>query len=198
MQVSYSRIDCFHKCPNKYKLRYLDGLKTIPDDKHDNALYLGTALHTGLEVGVEAAIEQYLSNYPIITDAHVNESIKLEAMIPKAKAMIPKGQHEVLIDDPDFKGFIDLLVPVESDGGITTYDIYDFKYSNNKQNYLDSEQLHLYKYFFEKTHPLSVIRNLYYLMVPKSKCGQMKGEDLSSYRQRLEMDLDALEPELTP
>lgn len=210
-------------------MRYLDGLKTIPDDKPDNALYLGTALHTGLEVGVEAAIQQYYSNYPIITDEHINEAIKLEAMIPKAKQMIPDGQNEVLINDPDFKGFIDLLVPVKShdmtleerdeicsdcinysscgycqsgrcpygkyDG---FYDIYDFKYSNNKKNYLDSDQLHLYKYFFEKNNPLCSIRNMYFLMVPKSKCKPFKGEDLVSYRQRLLMDLKTLTPELVP
>ena len=114
MQVSHSRVECFNHCKRKYQMRYLDKLKTIPDDAPDNALYLGTALHTGLEVGVEAAIEQYYGSYPIITDDHINEAIKLEAMIPKAKQMIPDGQHEVLIEDADFKGFIDLLVPVNT------------------------------------------------------------------------------------
>lgn len=190
-------------------MRYLEGLKTIPDDKPDNALYLGTALHTGLEIGVEAAIQQYYSNYPIITDEHIHEAMKLEVMIPKAKQMIPDGQNEVLIDDPDFKGFIDLLVPVEwwedrSEYGVVKkikfqgYDLYDFKYSNNKQNYLNSDQLHLYKYFFEKNNPMCTIRNMYFLMVPKSKCKQIKGEDLMSYRQRLLLDLKTLQPELVP
>ena len=53
MQVSYSRVDCFNQCKQKFKFRYIDELKTIPDDKPDNALYLGTALHTGLEENVE-------------------------------------------------------------------------------------------------------------------------------------------------
>ena len=179
-------------------MRYLEGLKTLPDDKPDNALYLGTALHTGLEVDVEAAIDQYYGNYPIITDDHINEAIKLEAMIPKARQMVPDGQNEVLIDDPDFKGFIDRLVQVGEEGGITFYDLYDFKYSNNKQNYLKSDQLHLYKFFFEKNNPLCSIRNMYFLMVPKSKCKQIKGEDLQSYRQRLMLDLKTLTPELVP
>ena len=205
MQVSHSRVECFNQCPRKYQMRYLEGLKTIPDDASDNALYLGTALHTGLEVGVEEAIEQYYSNYPIITDDHINEAIKLEIMIPKAQKMIPEGQHEVMIDDPDFKGFIDLLVPVDPmvdpvyGYDLTTeFDLYDFKYSNNKQNYLNSDQLHLYKYFFEKHNPNCTIRNMYFLMVPKSKCKKIKGEDLLSYRQRLQLDLKTLEPELVP
>lgn len=198
MQVSHSRVECFHSCPRKFQLRYLEELKTIPDDKPDNALYLGTALHTGLEKGVEEAIQQYYSNYPIITDDHINEAMKLEVMIPKAKAMLPEGEHEVLINHPDFKGFIDLLVPVEEWGGMKSFDIYDFKYSNNTQNYLDSDQLHLYKFFFEKMYPMCVIRNMYFLMVPKSKCKQIKGEDLFAYRQRLLADLDTLKPELVP
>lgn len=212
MQVSHSRVECFNQCPRKYQMRYLEELKTIPDDAADNALYLGTALHTGLEVGIEEAIQQYYSNYPIITDDHIDEAIKLEVMISKAQKMIPEGQHEVLIEDTDFKGFIDLLVPVEEkiigeervwNDGISpvtmrVYDLYDFKYSNNKQNYLDSDQLHLYKYFFEKNNPMCIVRNMYFLMVPKSKCKKIKGEDLQSYRQRLQLDLKTLTPELVP
>ena len=30
------------------------------------------------------------------------------------------------------------------------YDLYDFKYSNNVGNYKKSQQLHLYKYFWER------------------------------------------------
>ena len=198
MQVSYSRIECFDSCPRKYQMRYLDGMKVIPDDKPDNALYLGTALHTGMEIGVDEAIAQYYANYPIITDAHIVEAIKLEAMINKARLMVPKGKDEVLIDDPNFKGFIDRLVPVGSEGGIDFFDLYDFKYSNNRQNYVDSKQLHLYKYFFERNNPLCFIRNMYFLIVPKSKCKQMKDEDLPSYRKRLIADLETLQPELVP
>ena len=151
-----------------------------------------------MEIGVEEAIQQYYSNYPIITDDHINEAIKLEVMIQKARQIVPEGQNEILIEHPDFKGFIDRLVPVGSEGGIEFFDLYDYKYSNNKQNYLNSDQLHLYKYFFEKTNPLCAIRNMYFLMVPKSKCKQIRGEDLTSYRQRLAMDLKTLTPELVP
>lgn len=198
MQVSHSRVDCFIQCPQKFKFRYIEELETIPDDKADNALYLGTALHTGLEVNTAEAIKQYYSNYPIITDDHINETIKLEVMIEKARNMVPEGINEVEISDEHFHGFIDLLVPVETNGMLQVYDIYDFKYSNNKQNYTESDQLHLYKYFYEKNNPLCSIRNMYFLMVPKSKCKPFKGEDLVSYRKRLLLDLKKLTPELVP
>ena len=91
----------------------MEGLNTIPDTEPDNALILGTALHTGIEEGVEKALDFYQSSFPILTDDHVNEMMKLEAMIPKAKAMLPPGgTFELPIGNADFVGFMDYLVPV--------------------------------------------------------------------------------------
>ena len=64
----------------------MEGLNTIPDTEPDNALILGTALHTGIEEGIEQALDFYQSSFPILTDDHIHEMMKLEAMIPKAKA----------------------------------------------------------------------------------------------------------------
>ena len=36
-------------------------------------------------------------SYPVISDAQVNEAMKLEVMIPKAAAMIPPGEHAMQI-----------------------------------------------------------------------------------------------------
>lgn len=185
-------------------MRYCDGIQTIKPDEADNALFLGTALHTGLEKGVEAAIKEYFMQYPVITDAHINEAIKLEVMIPKAKAKIPKGEFEVNISDDDFVGFIDLLAPVTSDtrlGGEyqelpDVYDLYDFKYSNNVNHYKDSVQVHLYKYFFEKLNPGKKIRNMFYLCVPKVNIKQKKTETLGQFRQRIQEELTKAEPKL--
>lgn len=204
MQVSYSRIETFESCPFKYKLRYLDKIETIKADNADNALFLGTAMHTGLEKNVEVAIKEYYMQYPVITDNHVNEAIKLELLIPKAKKLIPKGFNEVEISDDDFKGFIDLLAPVTSDtrlGGEYqdlpgVYDIYDFKYSNNVSHYKESVQIHLYKYFYEKLNPGKKIRNLYYLCVPKVNIKQKKTESLQDFRKRIQSECLNVEPKL--
>lgn len=142
--------------------------------------------------------------YPVISDAHINEAMKLEVMIPKAAAMIPSGEHEVKIEDDDFIGFIDLLAPAKTEqklGGEhqvipNVYDLYDFKYSNNVSKYKDSPQLHLYKYFFEKNNPGKIIRNMYFLFVPKVNIKQSKKEDLFQFRQRLQEELDKKEPQL--
>jgi len=202
--VSHSRVECFEKCPYQYDLRYNQSIRTIPPDNADNALFLGTALHTGLEKNVEAAIHEYFMSYPCITDAHVNEAMKLEAMIPKAKAMIPDGINELKIEDEDFVGFIDLLAPARTEqklGGQhqiipNVYDLYDFKYSNNVSHYKESPQLHLYKYFFEKNNPGKVIRRMFFLVVPKVNIKQSKKEDLFQFRKRIQEELDKAEPKL--
>lgn len=187
-------------------MRYIDRIQTLKPDEADNALFLGTAMHTGLEKGVNEAIQEYFMQYPIIADDHINEAMKLEVMIPKAKAMIPKGQFEVEISDDDFRGFIDLLAPVTSGtrlGGDyqelpNLYDIYDFKYSNNVSHYKDSVQVHLYKYFFEKCNPGKKIRNLFYLCIPKVNIKQKKTETLVEFRKRIQEELEAAEPNLIP
>ncbi|GHV06412.1 NTP-binding protein [Clostridia bacterium] len=195
MQWSHSRVECFESCGFKYKMRYLDGLLTLPPDNADNALILGTALHTGIEKGVDAAIEEYLNAYPIITDAHITEAMKLEDLIPKARKLAPRGTFEKLISTSDFKGFIDLLVPT---GNHNEYDLFDFKYSNNAAHYRDSPQLHIYKHFFEQANPNASIRNLNYLIVPKAKVKQVKGESLNQYRERIQDELNRIEPFLIP
>lgn len=204
MIVSHSKVECFESCPYRYDLRYNQKIRTIPPDNADNALFLGTALHTGLEKDVQTAIHEYFMQYPVISDAHINEAMKLEVMIPKAAAMIPSGEHEVKIEDDDFIGFIDLLAPAKTEqklGGEhqvipNVYDLYDFKYSNNVSKYKDSPQLHLYKYFFEKNNPGKIIRNMFFLFVPKVNIKQSKKEDLFQFRQRLQEELEKKEPQL--
>ena len=189
VQFSYSRVSAFKNCPFQFKLRYIDGLETIPDTMPNNALYLGTAVHTGLEKTVNEALDQYYSNYPVIDDLQINECIKLEFIIPKGKALIPEGKFEVKIEDDEFIGFIDLLV----DKGSNHFDIYDFKYSNNVDNYLKSGQLHLYKYYYEKNNPGHIVDNLYFVFLPKIQIRQKKTEDLYQFRKRLVSELEKAE-----
>lgn len=228
MQISHSRVECFEGCPYRYKLRYIDKYETLKPDNADNPLFLGTALHTGIEKDVNTAIKEYFAQYPIISDEHINEAIKLAYQISKAKNILPQGEYEVQIKDEDFIGFIDLLVPVQheltmeemdevcdncekncdcnyANSGIVCkkminrknptkyYDLYDFKYSNNIYHYKESPQLHLYKYYFEKTHPNEKIRNMKFVIVPKVGIRQKKTETLNDFRQRLDEELKKTE-----
>lgn len=179
-------------------MRYLDGIKTDSPTEPDNALILGQAVHTGIEKSLEEALEEYAFSYPIITDEHINEMIKLEVVIPLAKAAIPPGgEFEVKISDEDFHGFIDYLVPATIfERGVElpdTYDLYDFKYSNNVSGYKQSGQLHEYKYFFERNNPGKRIRNMYFVFVPKVTIRQKKTETLQEFRERLKSELAKVE-----
>lgn len=198
LRYSHSGIDCFMKCSFKYRLRYLQGITTIPATEPDNPLILGQAVHTGIEKSLEEAIREYCFSFPIITDEHINEIIKFETVIPLAKTAIPPGgKFEVEIKDDDFHGFIDYLVPATVfERGVElpdTYDLYDFKYSNNVSGYKQSGQLHEYKYFFEKNNPGKKIRNMFFVFIPKVTIRQKKTETLLEFRQRLKEALSGVE-----
>ena len=186
MEYSHSRVETFKNCPYKYKLRYIDELKTLPSDDPQNPLIIGSAMHLGIEKDVETAINWYYNQYPIITDLHVNEAIKLEKLIPKVKDILPKGQHEIKIETNDFIGFADLV----TDNG----DLYDFKYSNHIERYLESKQLHLYKHFRELN--CDKTNNLYYVFIPKLFIRQKKTESLYDFRKRLMEKLEEVEPKI--
>lgn len=147
-------------------------------------MIVGTALHTGIEQDVKTAIDWYYSQFPIITDLHIEEAIKLESIIPKCKEVLPNGIFEQKIEYKNFIGFIDLLVEVEKN----VFDLYDFKYSNNIESYMKSGQLHEYKYFFEKSTGKK-IRNLYFLFAPKVAIRMKNTETQDQFRRRLKEEL---------
>lgn len=223
--LGYSAVSTFENCPYQYKLRYIDNVEMLDEYEPADALKIGTALHRGIEVGTSTAIQEYYNSYPVISDQHITEAIKLETMIPKVKEVIPEGQHEVFFEYGAFKGTIDLLVPVEIESVQKEvectfcknkdcqyydkfmgddkyfdnlncphgkfdkwYDIYDFKYSNNIDRYMQSEQLHVYKYFAEKALNIR-IRKLYFVFVQKVQIRQKKTEDLNQFRLRLKNTL---------
>lgn len=192
MQFSHSRIETYTKCPYKFKLRYIDKLETLPTDDPSSPLILGSALHLGIEKDDQAAQSYYYDSYPIISDKHITECMKLKHWIPKVKALLPPGEHEVKIENKDFVGFIDLLVPVSPN----TYDLYDFKYSNNVDTYMQSGQLHTYKYYFERINQSKKIRKLYFVFIPKSFLRMKhknktnpRDETIFEFRQRVINDL---------
>ena len=192
-RFGYSAVSTFEQCPFRYKCQYIDGLKTIPTDDPANALVIGTALHKGIETDVDTAIKEYFASYPIITDQHIDEEIKLRYLIPKVKEILPEGTHEVRVVDTNFMGTLDLLVPVGGD----YYDLYDFKYSNNWLRYMNSRQLHLYRYYFEKVTG-EKIDNMRFVFIPKVQIRQKKTEDIFQFRQRLMVELEKVTIKVEP
>ncbi len=183
--VSHSQLETFRGCPYRYKLSYVDDLTVLPEfDNADNALLLGTCIHRALETGdVELAINEYMNSYPAIDEEHITEALKMELALEKTIPIVPSGEHEVELKVKEhnitFLGYIDLLHK-NIDG---TYDIYDFKYSNNIEHYLQSPQLSLYKHFAELSG--LKIRKLHFLFIPKITIKQLSIETVQQYRNRI-------------
>lgn len=189
MKFSYSNISTFSQCPYRWFLQYKEKLKTLPETNADNALWLGLGLHKGIECGVKAGIEEYKSHFNIITDEHINYILQLEYQIPRVIGLLPEGgEHELKIETDEFIGFIDYVY------GDT---LYDFKFSNNIDNYLTSPQLSIYKYYLEKVRPDIKINHLKYIFVPKiairQKFKSKPPETIQQFRLRLREHLDASE-----
>ena len=186
MQFSYSNISTFAQCPYKWFLHYRQKLKTIPDTDAGNALYLGLAIHKGVETGsVEAGIAEYKSHYNVLTDEMINWIIQLEYQIPRVIDLLPKGGlHELKIDTAEYIGYVDY---------IHDDTVYDFKFSNNVDNYLESPQLSIYKHYIEQVRPDIKIKHLKYVFVPKILIRQKKTETIQQFRARLQEHLEASE-----
>ncbi len=186
MQYSHSKVETHLSCPYKYKLRYIDKLKTIPAYEADNALIVGNTIHLGAEKDLETAINWYYDNYPIITDRHIEEVMKFEYLIPKIHELLADinvYKKEFKINTPRFIGIVDLITKNE-DGSV---DVFDYKYSNNYEKYSESPQLHLYKYFLEQVG--FKVRKLGFIFIPKVSIKQKKEESLYQFRKRLQEEL---------
>lgn len=201
IKYSFSKVDTYLRCKLLFKYRYIDEL--IPFENYDDAAEprkVGSAMHLGIEQGYFAAEEFYINSYPMLSDLGYNELFKLFKLIPKAQEILPIGnktfEFELNIKNfiGDFKGFIDLIVE-KPDG---TYGLYDFKYSNNIDHYVDSPQIHLYKYFYNQLYPERVISELGYIFIPKFFIRQKKTETLETFRIRLTEELDNAQITLAP
>jgi phage nucleotide-binding protein len=195
----FSTAECFDNCPHRFKLRYLENLDVIPTDDPQNPLRLGTAIHTGAEKDLQTAVHDYLMSYPVIDDRHINEVIKMEHWIPKLKELLPEGLHEVNFKNAVYEGTADLLVPVCEtqdpilpERKIQWYDLYDFKYSNNIDHYMESRQLHVYKHYLEKVKGI-FIRKMFFVFIPKVMVKQKKTETIEQFRIRLKSELEQKE-----
>jgi hypothetical protein len=204
-------------------LRYIDKLQTLPDDDPKNALYLGTAIHTAIEKGADEAVKQYFDNFPICGEQHfiqeyIIRELSKKIVVPDGKfevkidhpdfqgfidLLVPikeelRGKNHICDECKEFKGCSYSYGGYCPSGHFEvdsqdTFDIYDFKYSNNVEHYMESEQLHLYKYFYELTTG-NKIRNMYFLFIPKTGIRQRKSETYIQFMKRLQGELDKIEP----
>lgn len=197
-QYSYSRVSLYNDCPYHFDLRYNKKLTEIPRLDADNPLIIGHALHSGIEHDVKTALNEYYNALPVLTDTIIEESMKLEILIPKVKDFLNENFadcefiHEYKIDHDDYIGYVDLIIKAP-DG---TCMVMDFKYSNNIKNYLESGQLHIYKDRLEQDG--FDVKRLAYLFVPKTSIKKKESEDIFHFRKRLEQTVQESKVTLVP
>ena len=182
MRYSHSRVEQFEKCKLAFQFKYIFNVNLINTLDADDPLIIGKAIHEAIESN-----NKYFDMFPVITDKHVNEDIKigLQAERVKRKLNSFNCEYEVKLETDDFLGFIDLVI-TNKNGSVS---LYDFKYSNNEAHYLKSRQLHVYKYYYEKLFNKKV-EKLGYIFIPKTFIRQKKTEDLFNFRKRI---LESLE-----
>lgn len=197
-KTSYSKAGTFTQCPHKYEFRYIEGLEVPFNCDAANPLEIGTMLHEVIELGIDKAIENYVAKYPVLTDLMVNELMKMRILGPRAAELVrdlcdcEEPVFETELDCDGFMGYIDCLIP----RGKGLWTMLDFKYSNNVDRYLESSQLSVYKYFYERSHPGEIIQDMAFLIVPKTMIRQKKIEDLYQFRERLQATLADMWPKL--
>ena len=195
MRYSHSRVECHNNCPYQYKLRYVDHIKTIQAPEADDALICGLAIHKGAETNLNDALKLYTDSFPMITDKHVNEIMKIEYLVPKLHEILNNlnvYKREFTINTPRFIGIVDLITK-NDDGSV---DVFDYKYSNNYEHYAGSPQLHLYKYFLEQIG--FKVRKLGFIFIPKISIRQKQEEDLYQFRKRLSNELQQSKIKVMP
>lgn len=191
-RASYSSVQTFWDCPFHYKLRYIDRLETKPDTNPSSALYEGTAIHEAIEKrSITEGLNSYKSNYPVLGKEHEFEMYKLEKTMEKAIQQVPHGEYEFKLLNDYFVGYVDMLVKVSDD----VYDLYDFKYSQNVDNYMKSGQIHIYKYFYEKITG-NTIRDIYYCFIPKSNIKYSEEEDIDSLKKKFDEFIESHDVEI--
>lgn len=193
MTISYSRVSTFTKCPRQYRYRYIDRLKAFDDFDAASPLKIGTMLHEYIELGHDDAIANYVAKFPMVTDAIIDECVKVSVLGEAMREILPpSGEFELKLDLDGFVGFIDMLFE-KPDGKLV---MLDFKYSNNIANYLKSAQLSVYKFYYERMHPGVEIDDMYFAICPKCQIKRKKGESEMQFRMRIVEMVKGLRPRL--
>lgn len=190
-KYSYSQISTIYKDPYSYFVEYVQKLKKI-ENKH--YFVAGNIVHKGLELWDNDKLIEYIDN--ISTQEQKTEIEMFKARVT-AKYLTENNPelkmdlNEVAINKNELFGYVDGLKK-NLDG---TYDLYEFKYSANVDNYeLKKDynyQVQLYAYFLEKEG--YKIKNIYLIAIRKLAIRQKKDETYVQFMDRYEQELSKLD-----
>lgn len=191
-RMSYSRAETYSKCPYQYYLRYREGLKTYPKYDPQDPLIVGNAFHMSIEQSPDKAVEWYKTQYPIMSDLHVEEMMKLYKIGRVARDVvysmcgdsIPIFEYGVRDEEYEWVGYMDCLI-LRKDG---TFTLLDFKYSSSVDRYTSSPQLAIYRHMLKRQG--YTVKDMYFIVAPKINIRRKNNEDTEDFRRRLFHELD--------
>jgi len=161
-----STIALFDQCPKRFKFRFIDNIRSLLGPEANNALIVGSTLHYGAEHDKDKMIDFYEKQFRSFSTDNEVEIIKLEyaydSMIQVLKTL-DIYKKEFTLSTNDFTGTIDVITKTKNG-----YGLYDIKYSTNYDYYINSPQLHIYKYYMEKIYNMK-ITEMGYIFVTKIK-----------------------------
>lgn len=208
MKLSHSKLNCILNCPMSYYLKYEEGIQ-LKEKKP--ALYIGSAVHWGIEHNTEDLTEYFNSS----EDRFTKEQLLSEAMVhgylkhknelfdmiltdpgDGQKINILDEYHEVPItgklpsqiqNEPhDFIGIIDLLLLTEKG-----FIIIDYKTSSQEPNW-EAYQDQLYRYIFllKSQFPDTPILKIGIINLRKTQIRQKKNENYEEFLNRMKFEYD--------
>lgn len=208
MKLSHSKLSTILSCPMTYYLSYVEGISPILEKP---ALYIGSAVHWGIEHNTEDLTEFFGSE----NEEYTRDQMLAEAMVHgyfKHKDEIfdqiltrPDGTKMKLMDEKhelyitgklksnklstyfhDFVGIIDLLL-LTNDGFI----VIDYKTSSSVpewNNYL--EQIYRYIFLLRSEFPDVPIAKIGIVNIRKTNIRQKKTENWLQFLNRMKFEYD--------
>ena len=207
MKLSHSKLSCILSCPMSYYLTYIEGISTIQEKP---ALYVGSAVHWGIEHNTEDLSEYFNSQESeytrdqLLAESMVHGYLKHKDEIFRQILSMPDGSplnlleesHEVYItgklpsnkfpEPTDFVGIIDLLLL--TDKGFVVIDYKTSSYEPDWSTYL--EQIYRYIFLLRSEFPDIPVVKIGIVNIKKTSIRQKKTENYEQFLNRLKYEYD--------
>ena len=208
MKLSHSKLNCILGCPMTYYLNYEQG---ISKKEEKPALYIGSAVHWGIEHNTEDLTDyfgnkqDFYSREQLLSEAMVHGYLKHKdeifdqiltdpatgnklALIDEMHELYVNGNLKSKIEEngQDFVGIIDLLLL--TDKGFVIIDYKTSTYEPDWNNYLD--QIYRYIFLLRSSFPDVPIVKIGIVNIRKTGIRQKKTENWEQFLNRMKWEYD--------
>lgn len=176
--MKFEFVKLYKHCKFKWYLKY--GMEIESEDEYSptNVDNLKNLIMDTLEFDIDYASKKYYDKYPIISNLHVEEVIKINAL--ENKLNYPRGILKFNYKNVD-------IITDNKDG---SYDLYEVVHS---EEYKETNKLSILKYQLKNEMN---IRNLKVLYIPDVILKQLPLENTLEFRNRLLFQLDLFRPKI--